>query len=48
MRKRKKEKSCAHRSARQIDAESTAAVMNVPKEVKRRAGKRACSPVREL
>lgn len=38
----------AHRSARHIDAEITAAVMNVPKEVRRRAGKRACSPVREL
>lgn len=38
----------AHRSARHIDAERTAAVMNAPKEVKRRAGKRACSPVKEL
>jgi hypothetical protein len=38
----------AHRSARHIDAERTAAVVNAPKEVKRKAGKRACSPVKEL
>jgi hypothetical protein len=40
--------SWAHRSARHIDAESTAADMNVPKEVRWRVGKRACSPVKEL
>lgn len=41
-------KSQAHRSARHIDAERMAAAMNVPKEVRVRAEKRACSPVKEL
>jgi hypothetical protein len=41
-------KNQAHRSARHIDAERTAAVMNAPKEDRRRTGKRACSPVKEL
>jgi hypothetical protein len=44
----KKKNQEAHRSARHIDAESTAAAVNVPEEVKRRAGKRACSPFKEL
>ena len=38
----------AYRSARHIDAERTAAVMNVPNDVRRREGKRACSPAKEL
>ena len=37
-----------HRSARQIEAERTAADMNAPKEVRRRAGKRTCSPFNEV
>jgi hypothetical protein len=44
----KERENQAHRSARHIDAERMEAVMNVPKEVRRRAGKRACSPVKEL
>ena len=43
-----KKKTKAHRSARHIDAERMAAVKNVPNEVRRRAGKRACCPVKEL
>ena len=46
--KEKSSENHAHRSARHIDAERTAAVMNVPNEDSRRAGKRTCSPVKEL
>jgi hypothetical protein len=37
-----------HRSARQMEAERVAADINAPKEVRRRAGKSACSPFKEV